>query len=88
MKPNHRDSVLMRACFSKGSLAMPALEALGRDPELSVHLFRGRIPREDSFELEVSGPAPKIKEFFRLSDTWGASVAGSSPGDPSGNRHR
>ena len=88
MRLNHRGPVLMRACFSNGSLTTSALEELSRDPELSVHLFRGRITRDDSFELEVSGPAPKIKEFFRLSDTRKASVAGSSMGDPSGNRHR
>ncbi len=78
MRPNHRDSVLMRACFSRGSQAMPALEDLGRYPDLSVHLFRGRISREASFELEVSGPASRIKEFFRRSDRWGAAVADSS----------
>ena len=73
MGPTNRNAVLMRVKFSDGSLAKPALEELGRDPELSVNIFRGRITREEAaFELEISGPAPKIKEFFRLSDAWGA----------------
>ena len=72
MGPNNRNPVLMRARFSDGSLAKRTLEEIGRDPELSVNIFRGRMTQEDaSFELEVAGPAPKIKEVFRLSHEGG-----------------
>jgi hypothetical protein len=48
---------------------------------LSVNIFRGRIAPEDAFfELEVSGPAEKIKEFIRRGYTWGTSVGSSSMG--------
>ena len=81
MRPTHRDTVLMRVQFSDRRLANPALEELGRDPELSVNILRGRItPQDASFELEVTGAASKIKEFIRLSDTWGLAVGASSMG--------
>jgi hypothetical protein len=71
----------MRVQFAEGGLAKPAFLELGRDPDLSVSIFRGRITQKDaSFELEVTGPASKIKEFIRLSDTWGISVGASSVG--------
>ena len=81
MRSSHRDTVLMRVQFSDGSLAKPALQELGRDAELSVNIVRGRVTHKDaSFELEVTGPASKIKEFIRLNDKWGTSVGASSTG--------
>ena len=81
MRPNHRDTVLMRVQFPDEHLAKPALLELSRDPELSVNIVRGRITTQDaSCELELRGPASKIKEFIRLSDTWGPSVGAFSMG--------
>jgi hypothetical protein len=67
--------------FSDGKVGRSALAELGQERELSVTIFRGRVGPEDaSFELEVSGPAEKIKEFIRRSDTWGTSLGTSSVG--------
>lgn len=60
----------MRMQFTDGALARLALEVLGRDPELSVKIFRGRTnPEATSFELEIAGLASRIKEFIRRSSS-------------------
>jgi len=81
MRPSHRDTILVRMHFCDGNVARSALAELGRDRELSVTVFQGRNgPKAASIELEVSGPAVKIKEFVRRSDTEGSSFGTSSIG--------
>jgi hypothetical protein len=71
----------MQVQFFDKNLAKSTLEELCRSRAVSVNILRGRISQEGaSFELEVTGPAQKVKEFIRLSDTWGACVGTSSAG--------
>jgi hypothetical protein len=76
MRPSHRDTIVMRLQFSDGSQARLALQELGRLPDLSVRVFRGRtIPEDTCFEIEVEGLASSIKEFLRWKDSQPASPA-------------
>jgi hypothetical protein len=60
----------MRLQFADGRKARLALQELGRNPDLSLKIFRGRTTPEDRcFEIEVEGLASSIKEFLRLSDS-------------------
>jgi hypothetical protein len=60
----------MRLQFADGRHAKLALQELGRNPDLSVNIFRGRTTPEDMcFEIEVEGIASSIKEFLRWSDS-------------------
>lgn len=80
MRPSHRDRILMRMQFTDGVLARRALVELGRNPDLSVRVFRGRTtPEDSSFELEVAGLASTIKEFIRLGSARETPIAASIP---------
>ena len=81
MKSSEQKTVLMQVQFPDRSISKPAFEELGRRRAVSVNILRGRISQEGAFfELKVTGPARRVKEFIRLSDTWGASVGTSSAG--------
>jgi hypothetical protein len=75
MRPSHRDTILMRLQFAEGMQARLALQELGRNPALSVKIFRGRTTPENlCFEIEVEGLASSIKEFLRWSDSHLAAI--------------
>lgn len=78
MNPARQKTAPMQVRFSTRTSAQAALEDWGRGKALSVNILRGRITQEDaSFDIAVTGPARRIQDFIRRSDTRGASVGTS-----------
>ncbi len=74
-------SVHMRVQFPERACAKPAFDDWGRDHTLSVQILRGRITQtEATFDIQVTGPSPRIKDFLRRGHAWGASLGPSSTG--------